>query len=47
MALVDEETLAGGHVPLPHSGVRAPRDDVGVQGPQAVDVAEISSSFAK
>ena len=40
VTLVDEEALAGGHVPLPDGGVRAAGDHEGVLGPQAVDVAE-------
>ena len=40
VTLVDEEALAGGHVPLPDGRVRAAGDHEGVLGPQAVDVAE-------
>ena len=42
VALVHEEALAGGHVPLPDGGVRPARDDVGVLHRHTVDVARVA-----
>ena len=41
MSLVDEEALAGGHVPLPDGRVRAPRDHERVVGPHTVYITEL------
>ena len=42
VALVHEEALAGGHVPLPDGGVRPARDHEGVLHRHAVDVAAVT-----
>ena len=42
VTLVDEETLAGGHVPLPDGRVCSPGDHVGVLHRHAIDVAAVA-----